>query len=149
MADPALRLDEAAPAARVGLRALEAALSRPQDNSIDATVLSGDNCRMRGPLWRYPDRKRCYRCRSYFGFLIVDGLYDSFECAGRPDPDADPERWPREHFSWSNGERRRKRSWASERAAGSAARKRDKSAYRCGWCGGWHIGSLRPVEPSG
>lgn len=105
---------------------------------------------MRGLLHIYPDRKRCYRCRSYFGFVVVDGLYDSYECAGRPDPDADPELWPRQHYKWRNGQKVAKNVFEDGRAAELAARSQTGrtsklySAYVCGWCGRWHIGSLRP-----
>lgn len=36
---------------------------------------------------RWPARKRCYTCRSYFGFIVLRGLYCSYECAGVPEPD--------------------------------------------------------------
>lgn len=41
-------------------------------------------------LW--PQRVRCYRCRSYYDFIVVDRLYCSWECAGR-DPDPERTRW--------------------------------------------------------
>jgi hypothetical protein len=36
----------------------------------------------RGASLVWPERKRCYRCRRYFGFEIIRGLYCSRECAG-------------------------------------------------------------------
>lgn len=95
----------------------------------------------------YPDRKRCRRCRRYFGFLVVDGLYDSYECAGRPRPeDTPPDLWPREHYvPRPGGERRPKAVFLSQGAAERAATRHGKEAYRCGFCGDWHIGSRSPL----
>lgn len=101
----------------------------------------------RGLAWLYPDRKRCMTCRRYFGFLVVDGLYDSYECAGRPNPDdTPPDLWPREHYvPRPGGERRPKAAFLSEKAAQRAAERHGKEAYRCGFCGDWHIGSRSPL----
>lgn len=41
---------------------------------------------MTGRLRLYPNRKRCLACRSYFGFIVVDGLFCSYRCAGIPKP---------------------------------------------------------------
>src|SRR5262245_27937176 len=35
-------------------------------------------------LW--PQRKRCRKCRRYFGFAVVAWLYCSYECADIPVP---------------------------------------------------------------
>lgn len=100
--------------------------------------------RRRGPAWVFPDRKRCMTCRRYFGFTVIDGLYDSWGCAGRTDPDlAPPEDWPREHYvPQAGGGRKPKRAFLEERKARRAATRNRKEAYRCGYCGQWHIGSL-------
>ena len=99
---------------------------------------------MRGLTWIYPDRKRCYRCRKYLGITIIDGLYDSYACAGRPHPDrAPPETWPRQHFVWVNGQRRPKAVWDDQRQAQRAAKRNNKDAYVCDFCGCWHIGKKR------
>lgn len=101
----------------------------------------------RGPSWLYPDRKRCRTCRQYFGFLVVDGLYDSYECAGRPRPeDTPPDLWPREHYvPRPGGERRPKAVFLTEKAAQRAAERHGKEAYRCSFCRDWHIGSRNPI----
>lgn len=44
----------------------------------------------RGPAWLYPERSRCFTCRSYFGFIVVENIYCSEKCAGLP-PDRFPE----------------------------------------------------------
>ncbi|HEU4752317.1 MAG TPA: hypothetical protein VFU47_04340 [Armatimonadota bacterium] len=95
----------------------------------------------------YPDRKRCRACRRYFGFLVVDGLYDSYECAGRPRPeDTPPDLWPREHYvPKPGGVRQPKAVFFTERAAQRAAERHGKEAYRCSFCRDWHIGSRNPI----
>lgn len=103
-----------------------------------------------GAALLFPERKRCRTCRSYFGFVVIDLMYDSYICAGRPDPwNTPPDEWPREHRSW----RRRwdgkrlivpKADWGTWRRAERAAKKRGKTAYRCTFCNGLHIGSTNP-----
>jgi hypothetical protein len=34
----------------------------------------------------YPERRRCLACRCFFGFIVLKGLYCSYECAGVPAP---------------------------------------------------------------
>jgi hypothetical protein len=105
---------------------------------------------MRGKAWVYPDRQRCIVCRACFGFLIVDGLYDSWECAGRVDPDAvPPEQWPREHYvPMPGGVRRPKVAWLDPDDARRYAGQYGKDVYRCGYCGQWHLGTLRRPPPA-
>lgn len=103
----------------------------------------------RGPGWVYPDRKRCLGCRSYFGFVVLNGLYCSARCARVPQVSADPADWPREHYSimpHSDGVRRVKRDWVSVADAERAAVRNGKQAYRCGYCLGMHIGSPDPAK---
>ncbi len=98
----------------------------------------------RGLAWRYPDRKRCARCRRYFGFLVVKGLWCSYACARLPNPALVlPDDWPREHYSKRGGVRRPKRAWRDQRAAERAAKLNGKQAYVCGFCNEWHIGTSR------
>lgn len=98
---------------------------------------------MRGQAWRYPERKRCLACRRYFGFLVVDGLYDSWECAPRGRPSDNPDDWPREHYvPMPGGVRREKHSYWTLQEAERVAARHDKDAYQCGYCLQWHIGSL-------
>lgn len=86
-------------------------------------------------------------CRQYFGFLVVDGLYDSYKCAGRPTPDdTPPDLWPREHYvPKPGGERQPKAVFLSERSAQRAGKRHGKSAYMCGFCKFWHIGTLYSI----
>lgn len=118
--------------------------------------------RKRGPGWVYPQRKRCMRCRQCFAWTIVDGLYDSYRCAGKPEPmwrgapvDAydrvdlgarfnDPDDWPRQHYvPQADGGKRPKVAYVSESAAEYSARQNGKQAYVCEYCEAWHIGSPR------
>lgn len=100
----------------------------------------------RGPALLYPDRKRCFTCRQRFGFVVVDGLYDSWECAPRGRPSSDPDDWPREHYSWQVGRvKQEKRDWLTQKAAERAAKQQGKEPYKCGYCLGWHIGKRNPV----
>lgn len=106
-----------------------------------------DVVRRRGRAWRYPDRKRCFACRSYFGFAVLDGLYCSEKCARIPEISADPADWPREHYSLiphSNRVRRAKRDWVYPDVALAEARRWGKQAYRCSYCLGLHIGTPDP-----
>lgn len=105
-----------------------------------------DVVRRRGRSWLYPDRKRCLACRSYFAFIVVDGLFCSYGCAGVPEPSANPADWPREHYSRPPGgpERRAKRDWLYRHRAERAAKKNGKTPYRCSYCLGWHIGTPDP-----
>lgn len=103
----------------------------------------------RGPAWVYPERKRCFGCRSFFGFIVLSGLYCSARCARVPEISTDPADWPREHFSvvpHSNGVRRAKRDWVTQDQADAAAQRNGKQAYRCGYCLGMHIGSPDPAK---
>jgi hypothetical protein len=104
---------------------------------------------MRGTSLTYPDRKRCYVCHQYFGFIVVWGLYCSYECAGMPPPSRYPEEWPREHFSARGGQREEKRAFLSPREAREFVQSwaPDKEPYECGHCGMWHIGG-KPRRPS-
>lgn len=102
----------------------------------------------RGRALLYPERKRCFACRSYFCFLVLDLLYCSYGCAGHSEPSQDPADWPREHYSmkWKSSERVAKRDWTYQHVAERAARKREKQAYQCTYCLGWHIGSPDPAK---
>lgn len=101
----------------------------------------------RGQALLYPDRKRCLACRRYFGFLVVDGLYDSWECAPRGRPSDNPEDWPREHYvPLPGGVKREKHSYWYRSGAERAADRQGKGAYRCGYCRNYHIGTNRSEE---
>lgn len=102
----------------------------------------------RGQALLYPERKRCLACRRYFGFLVVDGLYDSWECAGRHPLSSNPDDWPREHYvperPWRP--KREKHAWLTLTEAERVASKFNKEAYQCGFCCKYHIGSRNPSE---
>lgn len=100
----------------------------------------------RGRAWRYPDRSRCFECRSYFGFEVVDGLYCSRRCAGVPEISLDPADWPREHYARErhSDARRPKRDWMTRANAERAAMRLMKQAYQCRYCLGWHVGTPSP-----
>lgn len=102
----------------------------------------------RGVSWVYPDRKRCYACRRYFGFEILSGLYCSTGCARVPPISVDPADWPREHFSqaWRGSPRKPKRNWLSMERARIEAKRFGKEAYWCGYCLGAHIGGRYAQE---
>lgn len=96
----------------------------------------------------YPVRKRCGRCRQYFAWVVLLGVYCSPECAGMPRPSLNPDDWPREHYTKGyGGPKRLKRAFLSEEEAKRWAGKRGKEAYRCNYCLTWHIGSLNPENP--
>jgi hypothetical protein len=92
----------------------------------------------------YPQRKRCARCRSYFCWAVIAGLWCSRECARLPVVSADPLDWPREHYSVRDGVRREKRAFQSVAAGKKWAKRQGKDAYRCTYCWEVHIGSPMP-----
>jgi endogenous inhibitor of DNA gyrase (YacG/DUF329 family) len=93
---------------------------------------------------KYPERVRCGKCRKYFAWVVFQGVFCSRECAELPPVD-DPDDWPRQHYViGSNGVKREKRDWQSMGLAKEKAKKFHKTAYRCDYCLGWHIGSLNP-----
>lgn len=94
----------------------------------------------------YPERKRCAKCRRYFGPIVISGLWCSRKCAGAAEISADPKDWPREHFSWGGHGRvpRAKTDFQLPTVARREAKRYGKEAYQCGYCLGWHIGSPAP-----
>lgn len=104
----------------------------------------------RGVALLYPQRKRCYRCRRFFGFLILAGLWCSYRCAGHPEPSRNPAAWPRGHFvPWGWGRRKAKKVFDDEAEALEYPTRGDKSAYLCGYCLTWHIGTTWSGDLSG
>lgn len=103
----------------------------------------------RGEDLKYPERVRCLNCGRFFAWLVLDGLYDSYECAGRTDPAKVPKgEWPRKHYYMKNGEQLPKRAFDSEQdpEAIRLARLMGKDLYSCDFCGQWHIGTNRRPE---
>lgn len=100
----------------------------------------------RPSLW--PTRQRCRKCRNYFGFfLVVDRMYCSYECAGRPDPreGLDPKDAPRCCRVWVQGVWEWKRTYWT---MGDAIARGPKNTvtYRCGFCDNWHLASFKEIE---
>jgi len=96
-----------------------------------------------GLVW--PQRQRCRKCRNYFGFIVIDQLFCSYECAGVAEPSRNPDEWPRQHTVFGQ----QKRAFFSEDEAVTFLRKgniRDKQAYYCDFCHTWHVGS--PKRPT-
>lgn len=97
----------------------------------------------RGPQWVYPDRRRCFACRNYFGFSIIKGLYCSYQCAGMPQPDLSPNgpRWCVKPSRMKGGGLKR---WFDSQAEAEAfiLKIRDPylSSYCCDNCGSFHVG---------
>lgn len=97
----------------------------------------------------YPDRKRCRKCRSYFGFLIVDRLYCSYACAGVPAPPLwDPNNpliYPRKCRTaippYTDTWKPKQRFDTPEEAEKALLQAPGKEVYHCDFCRHWHIGS--------
>lgn len=108
---------------------------------------------MRGEKLLYPWRRRCYACRSYFGFLVVDRLYCSYECAGLPAPDyTNMKLVPRCCKVKVRGQWVRKRRWTCpEEAPAHLTRRRDRTReenlYHCTYCRGYHVGHTYERKP--
>lgn len=43
----------------------------------------------------YPERTKCKKCRKTLNSVVIDGLYDSYTCAGLPAPENNVEKAPR------------------------------------------------------
>lgn len=109
----------------------------------------------RGAELVWPQRKRCYACRSYFGFEVIEGLYCSRACAGLapwvrvqavPLPGGTEVRdLPRSCRSalWARPGPRAKQRFVSKDMAQAAILESgvtDLEAYECPNCGFWHMG---------
>lgn len=100
---------------------------------------------------RWPDRSRCYKCRCYLGFIVVDRLYCGYECAGRepPVPDPTPKSRPGAHVPRQctlRGGKKFKRRYFTLGRAQEAARERSEpglNAYYCDYCNYFHMGHER------
>lgn len=87
----------------------------------------------------YPKRKRCLKCRNYFGPLVVAGLYCSYACRGGEVPRLGVDR-PRQCRRVGG---RAKRAYLSEAEAAAALvelRDPELCAYQCYNCQNWHVG---------
>lgn len=96
----------------------------------------------------YPQRQRCARCRNYFDFNVVLGLFCSYACGGLREPSRDPADWPRQHkvgrlregkiipklAFWSQGQAEQGRRECGDRTL---------NVYLCGYCHQWHMGHDR------
>lgn len=94
---------------------------------------------------RWPARKRCYACRSYFGepeLLVVQQLYCSYECAGLPVPDLSDK--PRTCFNGKGKSYGKAKLvfFSMEEAAASPEARSDRSLhpYECPNCFLYHLG---------
>jgi hypothetical protein len=94
----------------------------------------------------WPERKRCRKCRRYFGPLVLDGKFCSYHCAGHDVPSIDPADWPRGHRRWDhpNIQWVEKVPYLSEEEALRTGHR--VRAYRCGYCLMWHRATVRPVR---
>lgn len=93
----------------------------------------------------FPHRMRCAKCRCFFGFEIIDGLYDLYECAGQTPPSQNPDDWPRQHYAIVRGVRRAKQVYILPSDAEIDALREGKKAYWCEYCRYYHIGGNRSV----
>jgi hypothetical protein len=94
----------------------------------------------------YPRRKRCKTCQQYFSWLIIDRLYDSYECAGIKPPDPDPERWPREHAFRLQGVIVEKKAFArpdEPKVLELLEQNPGLDVYQCRYCWQFHMGHDR------
>lgn len=99
---------------------------------------------------RWPDRSRCYKCRCYLSFVVVDRLYCSYECAGREPPISDPtpSRSPGRHVprqcKLKNGRKFKRRYFTLGRAQEAARQQNEPglTAYLCEYCNYFHMGHL-------
>lgn len=102
---------------------------------------------------RWPDRVRCYKCRCFFDFRVVDRLYCSYSCAGRdaPVPDPTPQERPGEHVPRMcklKGGKKFKRRYRSLEAAQVRILDSDEpdlNCYYCDYCNYYHLGHT-PIE---
>lgn len=103
---------------------------------------------------RWPDRVRCYKCRSYFAFSVVDRLYCSYTCAGReaPLPEPTPHGRPGEHVPRQcklKGGKKFKRRYRSLEAVQEIALNSEEpglNGYYCDYCNYFHLGHEPQAE---
>lgn len=100
---------------------------------------------------RWPDRVRCYECRNFLTFIVVDRLYCSWHCAGRaPEPPPtdplNPQGAPTADVPRQCTLAKRKRYKRRYATLGEARRAAKVTmepgivAYACDHCGFFHIG---------
>lgn len=99
------------------------------------------------PETLYPKRQRCKTCGKGLKTVILDGLYDSYKCAGVPEPSRDVNLAPR------NCKRMVDNKWDWKQRytylAAVPQRLRDDPAtnvYWCNYCHYLHVGHNRPSE---
>lgn len=92
----------------------------------------------------YPERLRCKTCRKKLETVVIDGQYDSYQCAGLPSPvnsiDTAPRCCKREvNHKWDWKHRYRCESEVPERLRKDPA----TNVYRCDNCHYLHVGHSR------
>lgn len=100
---------------------------------------------------RWPDRSRCYKCRCYFDFIVVDRLYCGYECAGREPPFSEPtvRGRPGRHVPRQctivRGKKFKRRYFTLGRAQEAIRESNEPglNAYYCDYCNYFHMGHTR------
>jgi DNA-binding XRE family transcriptional regulator len=99
------------------------------------------------PETLYPKRQRCKTCGKGLKDIVLDGLYDSYKCAGVPEPKKNIDAAPRNCKRMIDGKWGWKTKYKYEGAV--PQRLRDDPAtnvYRCDYCHYLHVGHSRPMD---
>lgn len=108
---------------------------------------------MSGRVVLFPERRRCRRCRKYFGFQVILRLYCSYECAGLDPEPFSADSLPRCCRTWDHRLRRwkpKRMFWSEYEACKFCKGKHLRYVwYRCDGpegCGLWHIATNRELK---
>lgn len=95
----------------------------------------------------YPERQRCAKCRKAFALVVVDGIYDSYACAGIRAPSTRLSDTPRECKRMVNDKWDFKQRYRSEEEVPLKLRNDPgTNIYRCQNCHHLHVGHSRPDQ---
>lgn len=95
----------------------------------------------------YPERERCRRCQRPFRNLVINRLYDSYECAKKTPPSDDILDWPR--YCRTRAMEPKVRYFWPGAVDDDPQTHETFHVYHCNYCGMYHIGHKRKEDDDG